>query len=682
MNLRMDPVLFADRWASTAPVDVPVKGQASYARQALQFHADLLYTNPLSKDLKARERDRYVRLQLRMYSASLDSKGFMQTTLEYKDIAHLFLESLSQSDGKLFYELHPSIMDTPMKWCAVTLIGRDLANETDVSTIQFIYEWLTYLSKLPLRRPDLRKPAETAWIERQVNPKAITASYEVITEVRRIVGCLFEPKFEFVGNHGPGSTADGDKTVPEKNQNYRPTIQSNQLTRFHVDNISYGFHLIREAVWKAVFKDVGSLRPITMEPVEAQFAQQGLKYDIYRQVDAKDSVQLVSRFIRFSDQQPSRDAAVIGSRLIGDRFKPSTIDLKSASDRLSLDLIINLFTGNFLHYILCGRSWKCRVGKKRLIELAMYAGMGSALTFPIQSIVFCALAIYATLKELYKMEYGVEGTIDDLFETYFNGDELRDGYRDKYRRVWKSIRIYGDDISLPDFAAERLIMLLSDFGLEVNTRKSFTGRSPVRESCGVYAVAGYVFTPQRLRIPDSGWVMDGAQYEALRMAINEAFLSGKRVLYRSLIRFMKSREIFISSKELSRKHQRSKLYPGEKQILGNPDFLFEQASGQLDANEPIVGFLSSRGSSPTHTVQIHEKLGARTTYFVESVSTRDTESEYYHLTVNYRQMAFPEQGSMEDHGSVPAGTRLKLRNASLSVSSRRGSFMDWGWAPS
>jgi hypothetical protein len=675
---RVSPVKFAESWATTVPVTVPVKGQVGYARSALSAHASSLYENPLSRGLKARERDRYVRAQLKTYHILLESKGFIQTTLDFKDTAHAFLESLSASNGRMFYTQHSSIVGTPMELASRTLVGRDLNNAADIQTIQFIYEWLVYLSKMPLERPDLLGPAETAWIERQESPRAFTASQDVIEEVRRIVSFLYEPTFTLVGNHGPGSTANGAKTVPEKNADYKPTIQSMELTRFHVDNIQYGKHLIRQCVWTAVFKDVGSLRPITMEPVETQYAQQGAKFDIYSQIDDPDSTHPISHFIRFSDQQPSRNAALRGSLISSYRYKPSTIDLKNASDRVLVDVVVALFTGNFLHVLLAGRSWRCRIGKKRSIELAMYGGMGSALTFPVQSIIFCALAIYAALKEHYKVEYGVEGSIDDLFEVYMCGDELRK----KYRYIWDNIRIYGDDIAIPDYAAERLIKLLSDFGLEVNTRKSFVGASPVRESCGVYAVAGTDITPRRYRIPDSGQVMDGAKYEATRSAANDAFLCGKRIMYKTFVRSMTNADFFMSSKEQRRKFQRSKLYPGEKFPLGRPQIVFEAFNGQDKPSDVVVGLLSSRPTVPTENVRTHEKVRACTTYFVESVSEKDLLSEYYHLTINYRQMCVKDRDSIEDHGSIPKGTRLKLRIATLSTPSRRGRFMDWGWAPS
>jgi len=682
---RIDSVKFVSSWASARLVNVPDEGQTGYAITALQFHAAKLYSNPLSRDLRVREQNRFVRQQLACYATLVDNHGFVEATTILKDIAHTFLLNLSSRDGKLVYEFDESISRTPMKGAAQTLRDRYLT-EADIPTIQYIYEWLTYLSKFPLNRPDLRGPAETAWIDRQENPWKITASQEVLVSLRRVVNWLvdetplrmIDENLTFVGNHGPGFTASGAKTVPEKNLDYRPTLQTRQLTRFHVDDIFYRDHMPRMAKWAAVFKDVGSLRPITQEPTEMQFAQQGLKDALYRVIDDPESALPVSKFIRFRDQQPSRAAAIAGSRMTMDWRKPSTIDLRAASDRLLVELVCEVFSGNLLHLIMAGRTWGCRIGKKRSVEFAMYGGMGSALTFPVQSIVFCALAVYATLKELYKREYGCEGTIDDLFDVYIGPH----GLNSRAAQVSKSIRVYGDDLAVPDFAATRLIELLQACGLEVNTKKSFLGNSPVRESCGVYAVAGYVITPKRLRFPDSGQVMDGAQYEAIRNLANDAFLRGEVVLYRALVRFALHQPKFMSSKEAKRRSQRGgRLYPGDLFQVKEANLLFEQYDGQLAAEDVRVGFLSLRGSESTHTVRIHDTVKAFSTFFVETETVRDQDSEFYHLTVNYRSMAESEGKSSERHGSIARGIRLKTRNAALMLSQHERSKMVWGWAP-
>lgn len=683
---RIDTVVYSDHWASTAPIDIPVKGELDGVRKALSDHVLLLYDNPLAEGLNRAERDRFVREQLASYRLLLDTYGFVKTTVLLKKIAHQFLLSFLDLGDRLLYIPDEDIIYTPMFRSAMTLSGRSLdVTGEDGRTIQFILSWLLCLSKLPMDRPDLEKPAETAWIDRQVNPLPCVAGRETLDALRRIVGWLLDVEPHFVGNHGPGSTASGAKTVPAKNADYTPTIQSLQLAKYHVDDVPYELGKRRDSVYMSVPKDVGSLRPITKEPVETQFAQQALKFDIYQTVDT-DPDCVAGRFIRFRDQRPSQDCAIRGSRRGSIWRKPSTIDLSFASDFLSLEVVTELFSGNLLHMILAGRTPDCLVGKRK-VELAMYGGMGSALTFPIQTIIFAACAVFSTIVELNYLENGVGFDPEHTLSDYLD----QNGFRPQYKFLERNIRVYGDDICVPDAAAERLVSLLQSLGLLVNVQKSFTGTSPVRESCGVYALMGRDITPKRYRIPLTSGMIDAQLYEALRAFANEAFHMGWKNLNRSLIRRARDNPKLMSASIAGRKSQRGKHIklgmPGaEKSIrvgypdqqLGDAQLLFEEDRGRDD----YVGFVSTRSSIPTIDLVLHERVLGFTTFFVETEAIRDSDSEYYHLTVNYRQMAYStKEASSEAHGSLPVGVRLKKRNVVRKVSHPANRAMVWGWAP-
>jgi len=660
-------VKYANEWALTTPIVVPVKRDLTAATRSVAFHATLLYSSPLALNLSVRSRNRLIREQLLSYTDLLEIYGFIQTTKLFKDISHKFLRGFRVSSGKLTYEPVEDISLTPMYRLEKMLVGRELdMDSTDRELIQYMLSWFLYLSKVPLGRPDLKSPAQKAWIERQVNPLPLTTARQNIEAVRMIVSWLVGFDFQFLGNHGPGSTSTGAKTVPEKNRDYRPTLQTTQLTRFHVSDAVWDVYRPREAVWKDVPKDIGSLRPITMEPPEMQFAQQGMKHDIYRAVNQGHV--LASRYIKFDDQTLSQECAIRGSSLIQDRRKPSTIDLSSASDYLSLDLIVDIFSGDLLHYLLLGRTWNVLVNKKK-VELNMFGGMGSALTFPVQSIVFAALTIWSVIQALVKEELGVEAGLDDL-ETYL----LSNGFHRRYAKIEKSIRVYGDDIAVPDFAAERLMLLLSEFGLKVNVDKSFVGISPVRESCGVYALAGYDITPKRYRLPAFLEKIDGPTFEAIRAHANEAYHMGWTYLNRAFIRLARDTEKFMSSKEHSRRLRRGKAYPDQE--YGPGRLLFEEDRGRAD----YIGFVSMRSSSPYVPLRLHEAVRGFTTFVAVAETKRDDESEFYHLTVNYRQMG-EDRPSIEFHGSTPYRVRLEKRNAIQTVPHGLTSTMVWGWAP-
>jgi hypothetical protein len=104
-----------------------------------------------------------------------------------------------------------------------------------------------------------------------------------------------------------------------------------------------------------------------------------------------------------------------------------------------------------------------------------FAGMGNALTFPVQSVVFSAICIAASLDKL------------GLYPTYSN-----------VKRLARNIRVYGDDIIVKTVYYDRVVEWIHSFGLKVNEDKSF-GTGKFRESCGVDAYNGVDVTPLYLR---------------------------------------------------------------------------------------------------------------------------------------------------------------------------------------
>jgi len=92
--------------------------------------------------------------------------------------------------------------------------------------------------------------------------------------------------------------------------------------------------------------------------------------------------------------------------------------------------------------------------------------MGSALTFPVQSIVFTAIALGCALHAS-----GRKPSIASI------------------RRLRGQVRVFGDDIIIPKDALGLLGNALETFGLKVNVDKTF-GNGNFRESCGEDAFMG------------------------------------------------------------------------------------------------------------------------------------------------------------------------------------------------
>lgn len=215
----------------------------------------------------------------------------------------------------------------------------------------------------------------------------------------------------------------------------------------------------------AVPKSQKGPRLIAAEPTCHQWVQQCIRDFVYTNVQRTD----LSLSVRFNDQTANRDAAVAGS-LSGDL---ATVDLKSASDRLSCYVVQRVFRKNISvlgAMIACRTRWiSNEIDQKRpkLHKLRKFSTQGSALTFPIQSLVFLSAAL------------GVGRCL-----------EPRLSRRDCLRKV----RVFGDDIVVPTQWVGALILVLTRMGLMVNQTKTFT-EGNFRESCGMDAWMGYDVTP-------------------------------------------------------------------------------------------------------------------------------------------------------------------------------------------
>jgi hypothetical protein len=101
------------------------------------------------------------------------------------------------------------------------------------------------------------------------------------------------------------------------------------------------------------------------------------------------------------------------------------------------------------------------------VMLRKFSTMGSALTFPVQSLVFVAIAIGCTL-----YDQGKKPTIANI------------------KRLKGTVRVFGDDIIVPSTALGLLGDTLHALGLKVNSDKTF-GAGKFRESCGEDAYSGH-----------------------------------------------------------------------------------------------------------------------------------------------------------------------------------------------
>jgi hypothetical protein len=242
-------------------------------------------------------------------------------------------------------------------------------------------------------------------------------------------------------------------------------------------------------------------RLIASEPVAHQWCQQ--KILRYLVSGIKNGGHL-GNSISLSDQNPSRDLVLEASRT----RSHATIDLSAASDRVSCWLVERVFRANpsLIRAFHSSRSrWidngtKVRVNSPRRFPLRKFTTMGSACTFPVQSIIFALIGISTVLFE--------EGT---------------DVSSASIKAVGRRVRVFGDDIIIPSEHYWRMTSNLERFGLKVNNSKSFV-EGNFRESCGMDAWNGFDVTPARMNA-----VANSARPTSVMSAIdasNNFFLKG------------------------------------------------------------------------------------------------------------------------------------------------------------
>lgn len=144
----------------------------------------------------------------------------------------------------------------------------------------------------------------------------------------------------------------------------------------------------------------------------------------------------------------------------------ATIDLRSASDMISIDLVRALLPPEWFRLLCTIRSGSIEVKGHGDIQLHMISTMGNGFTFPLMTLLLTALI------------YG--------YRAQRRGPNL---YID-----WARTAVYGDDIIVPSTEFAGLCEVLESVGLVVNTDKSYS-EGPFRESCGGDYYEGYDVTP-------------------------------------------------------------------------------------------------------------------------------------------------------------------------------------------
>lgn len=302
--------------------------------------------------------------------------------------------------------------------------------------------------------------------------------------------------------HGPGSVSTGE-VLADKRVFKRLSSRLEQVypfTEYFMFNYTHVVDRLDEiqtleicpfgtAKVVLVPKDSRGPRIISCEPLENQWIQQGQKG---RLVSKLESDPLTRGQINFADQLVNRDLAMAGSR----DGSLCTLDMKEASDRVSMELVSYLFPENWMEALDASRSTHTRLPDGTVIALNKFAPMGSATCFPVEAFIFWALSVSIVICR------------------------LNTPLRIAAKQVW----VYGDDIICHSASQAVIRQYLPKFGLVLNEGKCCT-QGFFRESCGCDAYRGVDVTPTKI---SSVWCqsLDANNYESYVAYSNALYVNG------------------------------------------------------------------------------------------------------------------------------------------------------------
>jgi len=299
---------------------------------------------------------------------------------------------------------------------------------------------------------------------------------------------------EGLSRHGRGAVATGERA--HQKFNFRRLFETVESEYPFVDNFLFNYsHLCYElesledievhpepiAKMQAVEKDSRGPRLISMEPLELQWLQQGEGRALMKHIERHN---LTAGHVNFTNQQVNRDLALSSSKSqqvfedsegvlhVSHTLDPwITIDLEDASDRVSVWLVKQLFDTVHFRAFNALRSRCTLMPDGHVQVLRKFAPMGSALCFPVESLVFWALAVGATHQLA----------------------EVRDGLDTSHAPY-----VFGDDLIVRKSDYGKIRAVFEELSLKLSENKCCTGRF-FRESCGMDAFHGVCVTPVRLR---------------------------------------------------------------------------------------------------------------------------------------------------------------------------------------
>jgi hypothetical protein len=331
-----------------------------------------------------------------------------------------------------------------------------------------VYQFLSFLTHLSLRDIDMSRQLELEYKDNEDRLARLHIPSFVVDEMSAIMEDWFRDfdmrSYDFIPKHGPGGVAElsGDTSLYAKYQLLKPDALLEYVFRKHTgipasEYVPSNLADVTTRRSSIVFvpKSMKTKRTISKEPATLMYFQKGVDRNVRKYI-AHHSY--LSERIDLRDQSVQGQAALDASR--NGAF--ATVDLSAASDSITYDLVKRVFRKTALYpFLVATRSRSTCLPSGEVVELTKFAPMGSALCFPIQTLIFASLA--------------------ECTARYVGHETMR--YNSSYR-------VYGDDIIVPSHHLDDLVVFLNWCGFHINADKTYGGSSKFRESCGVHAYDG------------------------------------------------------------------------------------------------------------------------------------------------------------------------------------------------
>lgn len=329
-------------------------------------------------------------------------------------------------------------------------------------------------------------------------------------------------------------------------------------------------------------KTLKAPRIIGIEPTAMQYMQQAMHGAFVEEITRLDNLSMargktpyLDSLIGWHSQVPNQELARLGS-IDGSL---ATLDLSEASDRVSNQLVRTMFRAHphLAEAVDACRSRKADVPGHGIIRLAKFASMGSALTFPIESMVFMTIVMMGVERELNR-----QLTKKDVIS------------------LLGQVRTYGDDIIVPSRHAQSVISLLEAFGLKVGENKSFWN-GKFRESCGKEYYGGHDVSVVKIRAllpPDRADVSRSQTWSPEMVSQVVSTVSLRNQLYLA--------GLWQSTRHLDDRLRRIIPLPtvlSSSAVLGRTSFLgYETQRSCASLHRPLVKGLRVKAVSPKNSI--------------------------------------------------------------------------------